>query len=400
MNLANGIKPSFLLLFMLIAFASINAVLFTPALPIIGQYFAVGENIVGLTISLFLVGYTIGQLFYGPLANRYGRKVALYIGIIMQIFACFICVLSAPLHSFYLFLIGRCFMALGSGVGLKMSFTLVADTYEQTEATKRIAKLIVAFAVMPGLGVTIGGYLVQHISWQSCFYFLAIYGLILLFGVSRMAETAKSLDKEALKLRKIFSKYLETLKNTRLITCGLLMGCGTAIIYLFAALAPFISINTMRLSPSAYGLWSFLPPMGTFLGSTIASYCAKRVSPQKAIVIGLIFMALGITVLMTAFLLHYLWPIVLFAPMVVIYTGSGIVYANASGLAMASSEDKSSASAMMSFLNMGTATIWVLLLPLLPTGYLLTPILYVVIMLVALGLGLKLKTSASLAFQK
>src|SRR5690349_9985312 len=105
-------RPSFVLLVLLITFGSVSAVLFTPALPEMAHYFAVSDNTAGLTITLYLIGYALGPLLYGPLANRYGRKVALYIGIGLEILAALLCLLAAWLYSFNLLLFARFIMAL------------------------------------------------------------------------------------------------------------------------------------------------------------------------------------------------------------------------------------------------------------------------------------------------
>src|SRR6478672_5239599 len=89
-----------LTLLLLISFASVNAVLFTPALPDITAFFAISENTAQQTITWFLVGYAIGQLIYGPIANRFGRKPALYAGISLQIFSSILCVAAAASHSY------------------------------------------------------------------------------------------------------------------------------------------------------------------------------------------------------------------------------------------------------------------------------------------------------------
>lgn len=81
-------------LLLMISFTTFNAVLYTPALPNITRYFSISNNIAQLTITWFLLGYAIGQLLYGPLANRYSRKSALYAGIGIQIVSNFLCILA------------------------------------------------------------------------------------------------------------------------------------------------------------------------------------------------------------------------------------------------------------------------------------------------------------------
>lgn len=355
-------KPSFLLLFLLISFGSITAVAFTPALPEISLFFAVSTKTAALTIILFLVGYTIGQLLYGPLANRFGRKKALYFGIGLEIIASLLCVLAAPLHAFWLLVLARFLMALGACGGLKMSFTLVADTCTETQSRKIIAHLMMAFAVTPALGVAIGGFLAEHFFWTSVFYFMAAYGILLLLLTLSMQETAKALDQDALKWQKIIRKYAVTLTRPELPLSALLMGLGTAVVYLFASLAPFIAMQLMGLNPSQYGLWNLLPSLGVITGSQLAARLHHKLSAMQAIFIGAVIMLCGALVMFYAFLGGYHEAEFLFIPLLIMYIGMGFVYANASGIATAQCDDKSNASAMMSFINMGVATICVLLL--------------------------------------
>lgn len=374
-------KPTFILLFLLISFGSIAAVLFTPALPQISNYFHISSNTAQLTITLFLVGYTVGQLLYGPLANGYGRKIALYIGILLEIVSSLLCVLAGSAHMFWLLLLGRLCMALGASVGLKMCFTLVAHSYSE-KSTTIISHLMIAFAITPSLGVAIGGFLTQHLNWQSCFYFLALYGMFLLYLVYRMPETAATIDRNALKFSTIYENYVDKLRNKTLIVGGAMMGCSTAFVYVFATLAPFIAMQQMHLNPSQYGLWNLLPPIGILCGSQLSAYLAKKLSTIDAILFGTSIILMGALLILFAFLVHMLQPIWLFLPLIIIYIGMSFVFANASAFAMHKTQDKSTASAMMSFINIGIATLTVLIVGLLPTkSVLVLPLTYLILSL-------------------
>ena len=130
-HIQTEIKLPFYTLMLMISFASVNAVLFTPALPSIATYFSITSATAQQTIIWFLVGYAFGQLMYGPLANRFGRKPALYMGVSLQIISCFMCIAAGVFHAYPLMVFGRFFLALGSGVGLTMTFTLVNECYSQ-----------------------------------------------------------------------------------------------------------------------------------------------------------------------------------------------------------------------------------------------------------------------------
>lgn len=390
-------KPSFLILFLLISFGSVSAVLFTPALPQISHYFGVSNNAAQLTITLFLVGYALGQLLYGPLSNRYGRKIALYIGIIVEITACLLCILSGSLHAFWLLVAARLLMALGASVGLKMSFTLVADSFSPEQATRIISHLMIAFAITPGFGIAIGGFLSQQFGWESCFYLLGLYGLLLLYLSYRMPETATHFDYDALKLSNIAYKYKRKLKNSQLVMGAVLMGCATAFVYIFAALAPFIAMQLMQLNPSQYGLWNLLPPVGIIIGSQLSAYLVKKFSSMQAIFLGIGIMILGVIIMLATFVAHLLIPIWLFFPLVIIYIGLSFVFANASTCAMQAVTDKSSGSAMMNFINMGVATLCVLLLGLIKNqSSLVLPLIYGALIMFALFLSIIMAMQTSL----
>lgn len=374
-----NITLSFLTLLLMISFASVNAVLFTPALPEIAKSFAVTSNSAQQTIVWFLIGYALGQLIYGPIANRYGRKPALYIGIAIQIGSSLICVLAGITHEFTVLVVGRFLLALGSGVGLKMTFTLVNECYEPKIASQKISYLMLAFAITPGLGVALGGILNEHYGWMSCFYAGALYGLILLILIIRLPETLKEPDLNAFKIKHLIEGYVTQFKNAQLVAGGLLMGGSTCFVYVFAALAPFIAINLFGMSSALYGIANLLPPLGLIMGSLTAAQLAKKYSLQSLIRWGIYLTGVGGVFMLVGVLMHFSVIISLFLPTIVIYFGICFILPNASTIAMSHVRDKAHGSAVMSFINMGLATLVVLSLGIFPTKEILLPIVYILI---------------------
>jgi DHA1 family bicyclomycin/chloramphenicol resistance-like MFS transporter len=377
-------KPAFITLLLMISFASVNAVLFTPALPDISRFFDINDAITQQTITWFLVGYALGQLLYGPIANRFGRKPALYSGISLQIVSCFICAAAGMLHFFPLLVVGRFMLALGSGVGLKMTFTIVNECYEPKAASQKISYLMLAFAITPGLGIALGGVLNAKFGWMSCFYASALYGALLLLLARKLPETQNVLDHNALKLQHLVHAYGTQFKNTQLICGGLIMGGASCVIYVFAALAPFIAINLFGLSSEEYGLANLLPPLGLIAGSLFSAQFVKTRPFELAILSGIIISIIG--VLLMFGLLYWQLPVVIsiFMPIIVIYFGLSLVIANASTIAMAKTQDKAHGSAVMNFVNMGSATLVVIGLGFLPMQTFVLPSVYIVLTILML----------------
>lgn len=384
------IKPElpFFTLLLMISFASVNAVLFTPALPNIATYFNISSDTAQQTITFFLVGYALGQLLYGPLANRYGRKPALYAGIILQIISCLLCVFAGILSKYSLMVLGRFLLALGSGVGLKMTFTLVNECYEPKIASQKIAYLMLGFAVTPGLAVALGGFLNPLYGWESCFYASAVYGFILLLMVSKLPETLNpnNLDLNALKIKYLISSYISVFNDSGLIAGGLLMGGSTCFVYIFAAVAPFVAMDIFGMSSQQYGLANIIPPIGLILGSLFSAKLAKRSPLTSIIKSGIGITSVGV-VLMSITVYANLPPILsLFIPMTVVYFGLSLILANASTVAMSRVTDKAHGSAVMNFINMGLATVVVLILGYFQMSTILLPAVYLGLCLFMMGI--------------
>ena len=381
----------FFTLLLLISFASVNAVLFTPALPNIAHFFNITDGVAEKTITWFLIGYTLGQLLYGPIANRFGRKPALFFGVSLQIISSILCVFAGFMHTYWLLILGRFFLALGSGVGLKMTFTLVNECYEPKLASQKIAYLMLAFAIIPGLSVALGGLLITYFDWTSCFYAGGIYGFILLFLISKLPETKTILDLKALQFDHLLQGYIAQFKNLRLVSGGLLMGSTGSFIYLFATIAPFVAINYFNITTAEYGLANLLPPIGLIIGSLIGAQLTNHYSLTTLVKIGITIASLGVLLMLIATALQLSALVSLFLPMIIIYFGLSLILPNASTMAMTQVEDKAHGAAVMSFLNMGLVTLSVLCIGYFAIGTWLLPTIYLLLCMLMTGLFLWLK---------
>lgn len=375
----NGKELPFLTLLLMISFASVNAVLFTPSLPNIARFFAITEDVAQRTVLWFLVGYTVGQLMYGPMSNRYGRKPALYFGIILQIASSLLCIFAGYSHQFALLVIGRFLLALGSGAGLKMTFTLVNDFHEPMEASRKISYLTLAFAITPGLSIALGGFLNAHYGWISCFYACAIYGLILLILSTQIPESKKVLDYHAFEFRHLWDAYKVEFRKVPLILNALLMGTGSCFVYSFASIAPFIAIDLIGMNSIQYGVANILPSVGMIFGSLLSARRAEQHhSLASTIKKGIIVTGIGTVLLILCNITPSRALFSLFIPVTIVNFGIALVLPNASTLAMSNASDKAHGSAVLNFVNMGLATLVVFGIGLFPMTYHLLPSFYAV----------------------
>ena len=354
-------KPSLITLFLLMPFASVCAVLFTPALPEIARVLGVADAEVQSTMTLFLIGYALGSLPYGPIAKRFGRKPAIYIGVALAIFGSVLTLFAGGAKSLGMFLVGRFLTALGSAVGMKISFTIIADVFDREQSTKVLSLATLAFAIAPGVAVFIGGGLTTYFGWQGCFYALIFYSCLVFVLSWLLPETAPYLDEGALNIKEIKNSYQRKFKNGKVVSAALIMGCVTSIIYLFSTLAPFVAMNQMGLSPELYGSLNMIPPIGLIAGSFASHWLAARRDKVFVMLLGGKIAIAAILVMLFSFAIGKVDSWSLFFPMPFLYFGTSLIFNNASSFAMDHMKDKSNGSAIMSFINMMLAACVVLL---------------------------------------
>jgi len=348
----------FAILFLLVSFGSVSAVLCTPALPEMQQFFGISEGKTQFIITSYLIGYALGQLPYGPLANAIGRKKTLYVGLGVSILGSLLCLSSSFFHSFPLLIVARVIQALGACVGLKMSFTMVLDVCDAQTAPRYISRFLIAFAVMPGIATAVGGVLVEFFSWESCFIFLALFGAAMFAVVARLKETSSLKDLQELNWARVFSSYQKKLTNRPLVLCALIVGSMTGIVYVFAARAPFIGINLLGMSPSTFGLLNCLPSLGMLVGSFSTVWMMKRVPSARALMgIGIGGAAFFALCMLVGFLFFDPSIALLFIPLSLLYIPDAWVFTTGPSLGLMTVRDKSNASAIYNFLNVGMALI-------------------------------------------
>lgn len=341
--------PTFTLL-LLIALGTVAAVLFTPAIPAIKQQFNLTTAVVQWTVSIFLLGYALGQLIYGPIANRIGRKPTIYLASIIGILGTLLCAVAGYANSFLLLVAARFIMAIGTSVGLVLTLTIINDVYNYEQSRKVIASVTLAFAIFPGIAIFIGGFLVNHFTWESCFYFIAVYNIFVLFLCAFLPETSRGLDLNALKLNFILNRYCKAAKNLKLINYASMWGLCTVIIYVFAASAPIISISMMNVSPSKFGAFNLFTSAGYIIGTVAARALSSYLSSRRVMLLGLLLKTAGCLTLLFCFKFFTMSILALFISVFIIFIGMPLVFTNASALATKTISDKAIGSSIVSFI--------------------------------------------------
>ncbi len=375
------------------AFASMVAVLFTPALPELTEALHLVPAQSQWAMSIYLIGFAVGPLLYGPLGNRLGRKKAVLFGIGLAIVGSFVTSITS---SFEMLCFGRFLQGLGASVGFKMTGTMIGDSCSGAEATKALGILYLGFAILPYGGLTIGGFLTTWFGWRGPFVFCTLYSAFLFVCCLWLPETVKQLHPDALQWKQIVQHYLAQFKNRTLLLLSIYFGLGTGMIYVFANQAPFIGIDWMQLTPKQYGLFGLLLPVGMIVGLTLANRLAEKVSINKALVSGMLCIGFSALLMGICFLNEWRSGWSLFLPQTLLLIGPFFTGPFGYGKALSDATDKSHASAVFQFLNLSCTTLATLFAGTwMPQVAIALPIVYVCILagMFAAWLGLRKRGS-------
>ncbi|BCA94992.1 MFS transporter [Legionella antarctica] len=341
-----------------ISIASFSAAIITPALPEIQHQYALPQGQVEWVVSAFLVGYVFGQLIYGPLANRFGRIIALRTGLVINLIGILICFSAFFLRSYPILIMGRFINALGAASGLACTFMLINEWLPAEQRRAAMAYTILSFTLGIGLAVIIGGVITQYSHWENCFILLLGHGLLMLYGTKIFDETLTT--PEAINLGSIINDYRSVLTSGSLVVYSLVVGLCSAIGYCYSAAGPQIVMECFHLSPAEYGYWNLINMVGMLVGGLLAKELLQRYGADKVVFLGLSGTASG---LMCMIWMVYsgndsvLW---FFTSTLLMYLFSGLLFAGGSYIASNAVDDKASSAAMMSFINMISATLAVI----------------------------------------
>ena len=234
----------------LMAFTSLSTDLYLPAMP---QMHEDLHGDIELTVTGFLIGFSLAQILWGPISDRIGRRKPLVIGLVIFVIGSIGCALSQNITQIVLF---RVLQAFGACVGPMLSRAMVRDLYGQTKSAEMLSTLMIIMALAPIAGPILGGQLLKFSSWHAIFWLLAAIGVLMLFSISKLPETLSEEQRVQTSFGKTFKKYGQLFKNTPYLVytlCVTFFYVGT---YAFITGSPSVYITHFGVDPQNYG-WLF-----------------------------------------------------------------------------------------------------------------------------------------------
>ena len=335
-----------LILGALTAFSSMSIDMYLPAFPQMSRDLGVPLGTVQLSISAFLFGSAAGQLFYGPLADRYGRRRPLLWGLALYVASTLGC---ASVHTGEGLLFWRVVMAVGGGAGMVISRAVVRDLYDTAEAARMFSLLMLVMGAAPILAPIAGGQLLLITGWRGIFGFLGLFGMLSIAAAA--LGLPESLPPER-RVRHGFARmaavYGHLLGNRRYLCYAVALGCIAGVNFSYISGAPFLFIELHGVSPQSFGLFFGANACGLIGASQVNRRLLHRFSAQRILDVAIGVNAVG-SLLLTAAVFTGIGG---FAAQVFLLflclSTTGLLYPNVTALALAPFEKAAgSASALL-----------------------------------------------------
>ncbi|HTN66602.1 MAG TPA: Bcr/CflA family multidrug efflux MFS transporter [Burkholderiaceae bacterium] len=259
----------------LVAFGPLAIDLYLPALPAIATGLAASPHAVQLSVTVFLAGFSLGMLFYGPISDRYGRRTVMLTGIALFSLASLACMLATSIEQL---IAARFLQALGGGAASVLARAVVRDIYPDVEALRKLSLMAMVTAIAPLIAPLIGSVLLRGFGWRGTFAAVLLWGALSLLVVwSRLPETLPVQRRGQLPLARAFAVYGSLLVDP--VALGLVLAGGMSFAAMFAYItaSPFYFIELQRFSPTQFGLVFAANALGIFG----CNYLNSRFVPRR-----------------------------------------------------------------------------------------------------------------------
>ncbi|MCO5258826.1 MAG: multidrug effflux MFS transporter [Crocinitomicaceae bacterium] len=264
------------LLGILAALGPFSIDMYLPGFNQITDTFSTNEQQIAFTLTSYFLGIALGQLFYGPLVDKYGRKKPLLVGLSIYSVASIGCALAPNLNSL---IVIRFLQAIGGCVGMVASNAIISDVYPVEKRAKAFSLIMLVMGVAPLIAPSIGSLVLANFGWRTIFYFLTLFSLLvgcLIFFF--LPETSRFLHQDKLKVKTITLDYVGILKNRTFLLYTLASSLAMAVLFAYISSASFIFQTFFGLSRETFAIIFAINATGLITGSYINGILTTKVS--------------------------------------------------------------------------------------------------------------------------
>lgn len=271
------------------AFAPLSIDMYLPALPTIASDFGTDISVVQQTLSVFFIGLAVGQTFYGPIADRVGRRPPLLFGCALYILACIGCAFAPTIESLILM---RLAQALGGCAGIVICRSIVRDLFDQQESARMYSFLMLVMGLAPITAPLIGGQLLHFFGWRAIFVTLSLFGLTCFLLVSFVLPETLPVERRTRSgLGAALRSYGEILVNRTYMGYALAAGLASAAMFAYISGSSFVFIELNGVPPERFGLLFGTNAVGLIGAAQLNRWLLRRYAGIKFLTVALAFTA-------------------------------------------------------------------------------------------------------------
>ncbi|AKD03651.1 multidrug effflux MFS transporter [Pontibacter korlensis] len=363
-------KQYFIIILILGSLATISPFsidMYLPGFPAIAKDLNTTIAQVQLSLTAYLVGISAGQLLYGPLLDRFGRKKPLYVGLFIYILTSLACAYTESVNSL---IIMRFLQAIGGCVGMVAAQALVRDIFPVNKTAQAFSLLTLVIAVSPMVAPTVGGYLTAAFGWHSVFVILAVITALIMLGVYFALPEGQQADASiSLKPKPVLTNFFTVLKQEQFLLYMLAGGIATAAPFAYIAGSADVFMNIYHVSEQEYG-WIFAFLAFAMIGSTQLNHIIlNKFKSESVIDFTLIYQTVVGVLLVVGTYYGWFGKYALIALLFIFLTGQGLLNPNATALSLAPfTKNTGSAAALLGSFRMAMGGLMSAAVSVLHTG--------------------------------
>jgi DHA1 family bicyclomycin/chloramphenicol resistance-like MFS transporter len=237
---------------LLSAFTPLSIDMYLPALPVIESDLAASVGDIQLTLSAFMIAFGVGQIFYGPAGDRFGRRPVILGGIAVYVLASIGCAFAAAADQLVLL---RLLQGLSACGGVVLARTMVRDLAERDQAARAMSLMMACTSIAPMLAPLLGGQLLWFLGWRAIFFILAGIGLFAWTAAFiRLPETLRPEYRQPLVVSAILKRFGELLRHRAFMGYALTSSLQFAALFSFLSRSPFVFFQHYGIPPRLFGL--------------------------------------------------------------------------------------------------------------------------------------------------
>jgi len=269
---------------LLIAIGPVSMVLYTPAMPLLTEYFGTTDALVKMTVTLYFAGFSITQLICGPLSDGVGRRPVILGFMVIYLIACAMILLSPSIE---IMLAARFLQGIGAAVGIAIARAIVRDVFADARSVRIMNLMGLFIAIAPAIAPAIGGLTLEVAPWKTLFVIMALMGVSIIFVTIFILRETVTRDLSRIRPRALIASYRTLLTNPYFMLASLVVAGSIGAIYSLATILPFVLMTQVGLSAPAFGFSQILQAGGFVVGALTVQSLLPRTGANALVPAGL-----------------------------------------------------------------------------------------------------------------